>query len=149
MPAGRPSEYRPEFAEQAAEMAVGGATEPEIAAELGIDVATLFRWRTRHPEFRSALKVGKDHADERVARSLYERAVGYSRKAVKIMQHQGVVMKVPYVEHIPPDPGAAKLWLSNRRPNEWRERVQHEHSGTVTLESLVTGSPAASDASSD
>lgn len=142
MPAGRPTDYKPEFAEQAAEMCMGGATEPELAEAFGVNVAQIYRWRYRYPEFRSALKVGRDDADERVARSLYERAVGYSRKAVKIMQFQGEVMRVPYIEHIPPDPGAAKLWLSNRRPQEWREKIEHEHSGKVTLESLISGGDA-------
>jgi len=32
-------------------------------------------------------------------------------------------------EHVPPDPSAAKLWLTNRRPEEWREKTYNELSG--------------------
>ena len=30
---------------------------------------------------------------------------------------------------MPPDPGAAKLWLTNRRTEEWREKNTTELSG--------------------
>ena len=45
---------------------------------------------------------------ERVERSLYERANGHSYDAVKIF------MPVHYTEHLPPDVGAAFIWLKNR-----------------------------------
>jgi hypothetical protein len=34
---------------------------------------------------------------------------------------------VPYTEHVPPDVTACIFWLKNRRPKEWRDRVEHEH----------------------
>jgi hypothetical protein len=73
--------------------------------------------------------VGKGPADDRVERSLYQRAVGYSYNAVKIMQNNGEPVYAEYVEHVPPDPGAAKLWLINRRPEDWREKTYNELSG--------------------
>jgi hypothetical protein len=30
---------------------------------------------------------------------------------------------------VPPDPGAAKLWLTNRRPEEWRDKTSTELTG--------------------
>ena len=33
------------------------------------------------------------------------------------------------IEHVPPDPGAAKIWLTNRRPEEWRDRSTTELTG--------------------
>ena len=38
---------------------------------------------------------------------------------------------VPHQEHLPPDVGAAKLWLSRRQPDLWRERQQVDISGTL------------------
>jgi hypothetical protein len=43
------------------------------------------------------------------------------------MQHSGKPITVDYVEHIPPDVGAIKLWLTNRAPADWREKQEHEH----------------------
>lgn len=126
---GRPTAYKPEFCQQAAESALGGSTDEEIADELGVDVRTLYRWRARHPEFRQALQWGKENCDERVERGLYARAVGYTYDAVKIMQHDGAPIIVAHKEHMAPDVGAAKLWLTNRKAQDWRDVSRTEHTG--------------------
>jgi hypothetical protein len=51
-----------------------GAVEDEIANELNIGPATLDRWKQEYPEFRCALKAGKEASDDRVERSLYQLA---------------------------------------------------------------------------
>ena len=110
-----------------------GATDREIAEELGCDEKTFYRWSHAHPEFRQSVKLGKEAADERVERSLYRRAVGYSFDSIKIMQHEGEIITKKYVEHVPPDIAAARLWLTNRKAKDWRDKVEHEHSGTVAV----------------
>jgi hypothetical protein len=87
------------------------------------------RWAATHAEFRAALKVGKETADQRVERSLYQRAVGYHYDAVKIFMPAGAKKPVyaHYVEHIPPDTTAAIFWLKNRDPAHWRDAWQLEH----------------------
>lgn len=112
--------------EQARKLAELGATDIEIADFLQIDVATLNRWKASNADFCASIKAGKDVADERVARSLYHKAVGYSYDAVKIMQADGAPLIVPYREHVPPSDTAAIFWLKNRRKDEWRDRVTHE-----------------------
>jgi hypothetical protein len=42
------------------------------------------RNRWLHPTFSEALKLRKKESDERVERSLYQKAIGYSYDAVKI-----------------------------------------------------------------
>lgn len=133
MPGGRPSKYAGKFAGQATKLCELGATDWEIASFFGVDVRTIYRWQTQHPEFCHALKVGKGEADERVERSLFHKANGYSFQAVKIMQDKGTIIKVPYTEHVPPDTTACIFWLKNRRPEQWREKVDHEHGGRLTL----------------
>lgn len=110
-------------------MAQEGATDREIAEALEIEERTLYRWRHAHPEFRQALILGKESADDRVESALYHRAIGYRHDAIKIMQYEGQVIVEPYVEHVPPDIGAIKMWLTNRRPDRWREKQTTEHSG--------------------
>ena len=128
-PGGRPTDYRIEFCEKAANLCIAGATDFEVAQALDVHVSTLYRWKAEHPEFRESLKVGKGLSDDRVEASLYHRAVGYSFNAVKIMQNNGVPVIVPYVEHVPPDPGAMSMWLSNRRRDDWKVKQSHELSG--------------------
>lgn len=127
MGAGRPTAYRPEFPEIVANLALRGATDSEIAEELEVSVTTLYAWRAKYPEFLAALRYGKDNADDRVERSLYHRAVGFTYPAVKIsFDKDGKPLFAPYMEYYPPDTGAAKLWLTNRKPNDWKERITHQ-----------------------
>ena len=61
--------------------------------------------------------------DDRVERSLAQRAMGYTYHAEKVFHFQGRVIRATTVEHLPPDPGAAKFWLCNRRPDKWRNNA--------------------------
>lgn len=128
MPAGRPSEYRPEYAEQAKIMCAAGATDLELAQEFGVTVQSIRNWRMRYPEFFAALKLSKPIADERVERSLYERATGYSFEAVKQQfdAKSGQWKEITYIEHVPPDPTSMIFWLKNRNPREWRDKTEIE-----------------------
>lgn len=126
---GRPTLYREEYAEQAEKLCRLGATDIELADFFEVDRVTIWRWSQVHPEFCNALKAGKEASDERVKRSLYAKAVGYSYDAVKIFNAEGRPLVVPYREHVPPSDTAAIFWLKNRQPKEWRERVENVHSG--------------------
>lgn len=128
---GRPSDFSVEQAERAYALAQQGLTDPEICEGLGIGTTTFYRWRHEHPTFREATRLGKEAADERVEKALYHRALGYSHQAVKIFLPAGAKEPVyaPYTEYFPPDTAAASLWLRNRQPDKWRDKVDHELSG--------------------
>lgn len=133
MPRGRPTAFKPEYVKQVFHLALLGATDPDLARAFDVSERTIAYWKRREPEFLQALKKGKDAADARVAKSLYHRALGYSHPAVKILtvadgDNQGShVEKVDYIEHYPPDSTAMIFWLKNRRPDLWRDKVEHEH----------------------
>ena len=131
--AGRPTAFKPEFADQARKLCELGATDTELADFFRVDVRSIYRWRNTHADFCEAIKVGKEAADERVERALYQRAVGYSLEGEKVFQYQGEVIRAPIVEHVPADPGAAMNWLKNRRGDTWRDKQQIEHSTTDDL----------------
>jgi hypothetical protein len=131
---GRPTLYRPEYAQQAGKLCALGATDVEVADFFGVALATVKKWKNAHPEFVAALNAGKAEADDLVAKSLYQRARGYSHEAVKIMQYEGDVIREQYVEHYPPDTTACIFWLKNRRPHEWRDVHKIEHSGAIKTE---------------
>lgn len=128
MSGGRPSKYTEECSVQARKLCELGATDKDLADFFEVSLPTIWRWQSAHAEFCSALKVGKASADDRVERSLYHRANGYSFHALKIFQDKGTPVKVPYVEHLPPDTTACIFWLKNRRPDLWRDVTKHEHS---------------------
>jgi transposase-like protein len=137
---GRPTAYRDEFAEQAAKLCNLGATDDELADFFGVHRATIYRWKHEHQEFCDAIKSGKETADERVERSLYQKATGYEiteEQAVKLKveQHKEEVEVVEVRKHIPADTTAAIFWLKNRRKGEWRDKhdvaVAHNFSEEV------------------
>lgn len=146
MPAGRPSSYKPEFAGQAEKLALLGATDQEMADFFEVDVRTIYRWKHDQDKFCQALKSGKDVADERVERSLYQKAIGYEQDEVKIFMPGGASEPVyaPFRAKIAPDTTAAIFWLKNRRSQDWRDKTETEHSGNVTVtkvEREVVSSP--------
>lgn len=106
-----------------------GATDRDVADALGVTTTTINRWKQSKTEFCASLKTGKDPADDRVEMALYQRATGYSYDAVKIFNHQGEPVIVPYVEHVPPDTTACIFWLKNRRPDEWRNNPEDAPQG--------------------
>jgi hypothetical protein len=131
---GRPTDYRPEYCEQATNLCLLGATDEDLARAFGKDVATIERWKVAHPDFRGAIKAGKEDADANVAKSLYKKATGYSRTVEKIVGSGENQEVVPVELHFEPDPTSMIFWLKNRRRQHWRDKFDHEHDGKVELE---------------
>jgi hypothetical protein len=121
---GRPTLYKPEYAEKAAELCERGATDQELADYFECSVRTLYRWKNIYSEFCHALKRAKGVADERIERSLYERALGYERDEVDIRVVGGEIVQTTVRKFYPPDTTAAIFWLKNRKPEEWRDRME-------------------------
>jgi len=133
--AGRPTDYRPEFIAQAKILCEAGATDADLADEFGVTVPTIRNWMFKYPEFFAAIKLNKPVADAQVERSLYERATGYSRECVRQQYDAkaGEWVETTYIEHVPPDATAMIFWLKNRNPKEWRDKVDHELSGSIDI----------------
>lgn len=123
---GRPSSFKPEYIDQARKLCAAGHTDQEVADFFEISVPTLSNWKSKYPEFLAVLKNSKDISDERVERSLYHRAIGYTFESEEIFQHQGEIIRAKVRKHIPPDTTAAIFWLKNRRRDLWRDVQRHE-----------------------
>lgn len=130
---GRPSLYDPDEHPRAVfALAEKGKTIADIAEAFDVAMSTVTLWAKEHPEFSVALKLGREAADDKVERALFEKATGYSHPAVKILavsSGQGCgsrIETVEYTEHYPPDTEAAKFWLKNRRGSKWREKSEVE-----------------------
>lgn len=129
---GRPTDYTDAHCEGARKLACLGATDTEIADFFGVDVRTVYRWKHTHDEFCQSLKDGKQAADDRVVRSLYHRAIGYEQEEVKIFMPAGSDKPIhaPFTAKIAPDTTAAIFWLKNRRPDEWRDKRDLDHTSS-------------------
>jgi hypothetical protein len=129
MPAGRPTKYKEQFAEQAKKLCKLGCTDKELADFFEVSEQTLNAWKKEFPEFLESLKEGKTLADANVAQRLYERAMGYEHPETKFF----TVSKGDFIQEIetretikfyPPDTTAAIFWLKNRQPDKWREKQE-------------------------
>jgi len=141
-PNGRPTAYKKEYAKQAAQLCALGATDDEMAEFFGVHRATLYRWKLDHQDFCDSIKAAKDVADERVERSLYQKATGYEtteEQAIKVKtgQHEEVVEVVQVRKHVPADTTAAIFWLKNRRKDDWRDKTETDVTVTHRFHDLT------------
>jgi hypothetical protein len=71
-PVGRPSKYKPEYCERVIALGKEGYSHAELAADLEVDKASMYRWAEEHEDFRTALHAAKTFEQawfEREARS--------------------------------------------------------------------------------
>jgi len=130
---GRPSKYQASYAKQAAKLCKLGAIDRELAEFFEVSEVTINAWKAKHPNFLKSLKAGKEEADDRVERSLYQRAVGYSHPDVHVSNYQGAATFTEITKHYPPDTTACIFWLKNRQRDKWRDKIDLAHSGGVNL----------------
>jgi len=119
---GRPTLHRPEYNEQAHEHCLLGATNPELAALFEVSSRTIDSWIASIPEFGKAVRDGRAFADGRVARSLYERAIGFRLTVERTVLHRGEERKLTNAVQYPPDTQACIFWLRNRCRSRWNVR---------------------------
>jgi hypothetical protein len=140
---GRPSLYKPEYADIAHNYCLLGATNDELADFFEVSARTLDDWLKAHPDFAQAVRNGRDAADASIARRLYQRAVGYDYDTQKIFVYRGEAVKVDHTVHLPPDVGACIFWLRNRRRRQWMERARPEPESELTFAELEEASERA------
>lgn len=133
---GRPTDFRPEYVAQAEKLCAHGATDAELADFFDVTVRTIYRWRNTREDFCHAMNVGKEKPDERVKRSLFQRATGYTYIEqvpikVKTGQYTEEVQMIEVEKIVPPDTTAAHVWVRNRMKGEFAETQKIEHSGSV------------------
>lgn len=119
-----------------------GLTDVQIAANIGINVATLYRWENEFCDIRNALKDGKEVVDRQVENALLKSALGYKYDEVtkELRDDELVVTKVVHKE-VQPNTTAQIFWLKNRKRAEWRDRVENAltgaDGGAVKVETLT------------
>jgi hypothetical protein len=104
-----------------------GLTNNDLAELFEVNEKTIREWMHKYPDFMCAVIESRDFSDARVERCLFERATGYSCREDKVFFHArtGKVVTVTTDKHYPPDTGAAFIWLKNRQPDRWKDRVEY------------------------
>lgn len=148
MPA--PSKYNPAYHDDWAwSLAIKGATNDEIAEAFGITVRTFIRWKQQYPSLEEAVTHGKDIADAKVEKSLYQRAIGYkvtdTEKIIDLNPSDGSQkpIRVKNIEkNIAPDTMAIMYWLNNRKRTHWSQRQEVALSAGDDTEDVLIYLPA-------
>lgn len=114
-----------------------GLTDEQIAKNIGINPATLYKWIDKYSEIGKSIKKGKAPVDFEVENALLKSALGYyvtvkepiKVKTEKLKNGVGKVIEehIEIVEkeiYIPPQNTAQIFWLKNRRPDKWRDKPE-------------------------
>lgn len=116
-----------------------GLTIEQIAKNLGISKVTLYKYMSNHNELSEHLKKGKEVVDIEVENALLKRALGYkynevTKELIRDKETGEEELKVTKVvtKEVTPDTTAQIFWLKNRKPEEWRDKKDVEHSGNVS-----------------
>ena len=138
---GRPTKFKAEHEEQAAKLCREfGATDAQLADFFGVTEQTINNWKKKNPEFFESLKEAKAEADERVQKALYQRALGYEYIETKTITGEKKNEVHTTNKAVIPDVTAQIFWLKNRRPAEWRDKQDVEHTGSVGgFDIVITG----------
>lgn len=100
-----------------------GLTDEQIAENMGINKATLYRWKEKYCDICDTLKRGKEVVDFQVENALLKRALGYEYEEVSEKYESGTLTekKVTKKQAVP-DTTAQIFWLKNRRPDKWKDK---------------------------
>ncbi|WP_346888327.1 helix-turn-helix domain-containing protein [Clostridium sp. UBA1056] len=118
-----------------------GLTDEQIAKNLGISKDTFYKYKKEHTDFSDSLKRGKEVVDIEVENALLRRALGYKYDEVtkEINETTGKLQVSKIVtKEVVPDTTAQIFWLKNRKPLEWRDKRDVEHSGNIANEVNIT-----------
>ena len=102
-----PTAYDPAMDDQAREMAAKGVRFVDMAAVLGVNVRTVSMWRDpKDPNYRESFALavieGRAVASESVEDSLLNLALEAENESARL--------------------AAARFWLVNRKPEQWRDK---------------------------
>jgi hypothetical protein len=107
-PPGQPTKYRPELCDEIVAIMSKGLSATAAAAELNICRKSLYNWEAEHPDFATALDMGRTKRQA----FLEKRLLGAS---------EGPVVT------------SSIFALKNAAPKDWREKQEVEQTGTLTI----------------
>jgi hypothetical protein len=113
MPGGRPTTYDPKYCQAVIEHMAEGASLTSFAASVMCSRSTINEWMAANPEFSEAVKIGKALCAtwwEKVSRTNAVEGGGNATLCI--------------------------FGLKNMAPDEWREKQEIEHSGSIDINKM-------------
>ncbi|WP_306010648.1 hypothetical protein MHI37_07020 [Paenibacillus sp. FSL H8-0548] len=106
-----------------------GLTDADICKNLDVGKDAFIDYKKRYPELTEVLKRGKEVIDVMVENALLKAALGYDYTEEELSKFTGEAVDLRKVAH--PNTTALIFWLKNRKPREWRDRQEIDHSGNI------------------
>ena len=118
-----------------------GLDDGQIAKNCGVNRRTLWEWKKKYPPINHALSRARAVVDVEVENALYKKATGFSVKIKKPQKVHRVkydpitnkkseeydeYIDVEEEQYTPPDVKAQIFWLTNRKPETWKEKQTQE-----------------------
>ncbi|WP_289024345.1 terminase [uncultured Salegentibacter sp.] len=137
---GRPSKYEESMNDLAYKYCLLGATDAQLGKLFDVDERTINNWKKQHPSFFQSITQGKEISDLEVAQSLYKGTqdrIVTEQQAFKVKEvswnEEGKRIETERIElvdiekTIPGDFRNQQFWLKNRRPKNWRDTQNIDH----------------------
>ncbi len=122
--AGRPNKYeanvKPRF-DEILEWLQLGATEKEIAENLGVNQKVFCKYKKQYSELNDLIKKGRKQPVQAIKAALFKKAVGFQyTESKKIDSEKNGVTIETYTKYSLPDPTAAMMLLKHwDKEEEW------------------------------
>lgn len=151
---GRPTKYKPEYAEQAKDICRwGGFSQAKLAKVFGVDKKSITNWRKEFEDFDDAIRAGMDRFNMDLAeKSLLKLVKGFRIKEKKYEQGKvlgddgketvEMVLVEERTKQIPPNVRAIETFLRSRDPERWPSKQNIEltgKNGTPVQMTIYTG----------
>jgi transposase len=106
---GRPTDFKPAYAEEILQLMATGLSLAAAAAELGIHRQRVYDWEEKHPEFADTIKLARS-----------KRQLFLERRLLSATDGPVVTSSI--------------FALKNAAGEDWRDKQEQEHTGGIRVE---------------
>lgn len=144
MPGGRPTKYTKELSDEiCAEIAMGHSLRT-ICRDEGIPaVATIFTWLRTYPQFLEQYEKAKEDQSDALAEEMLDIADDGTNDWMLKQNKDGSEYVALNPEHVQRSRLRVdtRKWISSKlKPKKYGEKTNVEHSGSISLDKLITDS---------
>ena len=120
---------------QAQKLVEEGLSDKFIARFFCVSLRAWNYWKKSNAKFGEMYASWKDVADSKVVKALYKRATGYTHIEEE-KNDDGIVINKKKT-YYPPSDAAIKLWLTNRLPEEWKDKKEVASENKTQVEGKI------------
>lgn len=122
---GRPTKYDPKIHDaKAFSYFCRGYTNALVAKKFGISPRTLDYWIEAHESFKESVIDGRKVSNSENELKLFKISQGFYKEVEKPFIVKGKVEIVTYKEYFPPNFSALRFLMTNRMPQDYRDKVE-------------------------